>query len=375
MSDHVHNNQQHGNEDSDAGEPRRKQQKFNEDDDEVSEPVSFTNICNEMVDRIFDFLDAENLLMVAGTCKKLQTAAIAKYRQKYGQKRVDLALLPIGRMYGIDGIETASEIRVFGLKFHLPFLRIFGAGFSTLSIGSGRGVSLEHENYVDQYVNQYCVNTLTSIRFTQKSSFFIDNFANPFTNVKEVYIGHLQLGQHLPLIRNAFPNVNDLFMYDVSIDEQFMAVSFPKLEELSINGYKNFTMRGMLALLHANLQLKCFWLYANEPLLLNEILDMIAENPSITSLRFESGSDCLVDTIDLWRLSIERPSIVSLDLKQHLMDVPDVIMFIRQQQSLQRICFKTFDQTDYDRLKDALGDEWQFYPNLNGNYKFLTLTR
>lgn len=381
MDDQQVNYNQNRDRDDDNGEPSRKNQKL--DTDNAPEPKSITNICIEMVDRIFDYLNIESLLNVAQTCKRLQTAAITKFRDKHGQKNVDLKIVRYGGSASItihhDAIDVSS------LKFCLPFLRVFGAEFSTLSIKAYH-LSRVHHSYLDQYINKYCAKTLASIRFVEKSSFSIDNFPTPFTSVKDVYIGHSNLGQQLPLIAQLFPNVNHLFMYGVSIAENFTAVSFPQLENLVMNDYENFTMDGVLHPLHANRQLKCFQLSLktrfHELIDLNVILDMIAENPSISKLCILNGDNIFVDPVDLLRFANERPSMIDVDLKRCFMIVDDVIMFIRQQPILKRICFKVHDHTDYDHLKDELGDEWRFhhtfFDNNNPSYPFnhvVTMTR
>lgn len=48
---------------------------------------AITNIYYDCLEQIFDFLDLESLLNVAGTCKRLQIAAAAKFTDQYGEKR------------------------------------------------------------------------------------------------------------------------------------------------------------------------------------------------------------------------------------------------------------------------------------------------
>lgn len=55
---------------------------------ENEEVKSITNIYYDCLEQIFDFLDLESLLNVAGTCKRLQIAAAAKLSDEYGGKPV-----------------------------------------------------------------------------------------------------------------------------------------------------------------------------------------------------------------------------------------------------------------------------------------------
>ena len=178
----------------DNGEPARKCQRV--DNVEAPEPRSITNICYDVLERIFEFLDIESLLNVANTCKRLQIAAAVKFGDEYDKKAIRLEI------EGQNQITVNQYfISVCGLKFCLPFLRCFGATLTHL------GVTSINNDYVDQYINKYCANTLKKIRFTEKTSLSAENFPLPFPKVKDVRIIRSDLGKHLPLISQFFPNL------------------------------------------------------------------------------------------------------------------------------------------------------------------------
>lgn len=56
--------------------------------DKIAEAKTIDNLCNELIDRIFDFLDLKSLLNVTGTCKRLQIAAASKFNVDHGKKHV-----------------------------------------------------------------------------------------------------------------------------------------------------------------------------------------------------------------------------------------------------------------------------------------------
>lgn len=89
-----------------------------------SEVKTITNICYDCLERIFDFLDLENLLNVARTCKRLQIAAAAKFSDVYGKKR---NFIKVYRYFLNEGINFLNPnlIEVNGLESCLPFLRCF----------------------------------------------------------------------------------------------------------------------------------------------------------------------------------------------------------------------------------------------------------
>lgn len=87
----------------------------------IATRASITTIYHDCLDRIFDFLDLESLLNVAGTCKRLQIAAAAKFNDEHGKKSVSLSLR---NFYG-DLAEfdvSSNHIGVGGFKLCLPSL-------------------------------------------------------------------------------------------------------------------------------------------------------------------------------------------------------------------------------------------------------------
>lgn len=345
---------------SNNGEPSPKRQKHNNNTD-APQPRSITNICYDVLERIFEFLDIESFLNVANTCKRLQIAAIAKFHDDHRNKQINLDVTRYSR---ISYSANDKDINVAGLKYCLPFLRCFGAKCTILSITTSHDAyQSQHNDYVDQYITKYCADTLKSIRFVEKPSFKKRNFPRPFKSVTDVYIGHMNLRYDLPLIGNLFPNAHHLVMYSLSIDKDSTAVSFPHLEDLAMNDCKNFTMTGLLNLLHANRQLKKFQLQVSnqhEPMTMSVLSNMIAENPSITKFWISSRYEIPVTTNELSQFANERSAMIDLDLPRYVISVEDAVQFIRQLHSLKRFSFKLRGRTEYDRLVEQLGNEWKY---------------
>ena len=349
----VLNNRGHDSDD-DNGEPRRKVQRLdNTNAPNAPEPKSITNICYDVLERIFEYLDFASFLNVADTCKRLQIAAIAKFHDDHCNTQITLTDAPLNRItYSRDD----SEIRVCGLKYCLPFLRIFGGKCLSLSISSSL------YGHLEQYITKYCANTLASIDFNSEHALKIHNFTKPFKNVQDVYIGFSDLGQSLSLVRNLFPNVYQMEWYGISFDENFSAVSFPELKDLAINGYQNFTMNGLSNLLHANRQLnslRVLFPVRFESITLRTITNMIAENPLITNVWISSRPEINVSTNELWQFANERPSMIELNLPRYTIEVDDVVLFIRQMHSLKQFWFKLKDHNECDRLVNQLNNEWK----------------
>lgn len=119
--------------------------------------TTITDICNELVDRIFDFLDVQSLLNCAQTCTRLQIAAAEKFGHDFGNDCVDMSYFPTEKpeVYRMSyGQKFGNATRVTGLKYCLKFLRCFGTKISYLYLMTKNDEI--YDKYVIQYVNQYC---------------------------------------------------------------------------------------------------------------------------------------------------------------------------------------------------------------------------
>lgn len=233
------------NAETDDEQPQRKQQNGDEEAVLEAEPNGITNICFELLDRIFDTLDMISLFNVAQTCKRLQIAAAAKFETKFANQYFNFDL------------KTKKK--------YFAFLRCFGSKLSRLRVKSS-STNARYENFVDQYINQYCANSLIYISFERKHEFSNDAFKNPFTYVEIINAIDCNLTKQLPNFVKWFPNVNQLNIRNFSIDShsEFSSVSFPHLKHLTIHiagskysGVRKYPGIGFEKLLRANQQLQC----------------------------------------------------------------------------------------------------------------------
>lgn len=119
------------------------------------------------------------------------------------------------------------------LKFCLPFLRCFGAKVLGLIFESNHAID-KRIDYLDQYINQYCADTLCQLTFLYDKTFAIGNFPKPFKNVKNIELFCVNLGKNLLILANIFPNPSHLTMTHVFIDETAIAMSFSHLKCLNL---------------------------------------------------------------------------------------------------------------------------------------------
>lgn len=321
------------------------------------EPKSITNIHYDCLERIFDFLDLESLLNLANTCKRLQIAAAANFGEVHGETRIGLYF----DSYYEEGIHLFySSIRVIGLKFNLRILRCFGTKVSHLLIYHASS-KFEYNEHLRHYINQYCANSLKSILFWSNSDWFMKNVTVPFKMIENVAYFLAELGAQLHKFSECFPNLRTLDIYDVAVDGVATGIQFQHLEHLIISsGHRNFGTESIMNLLHGCPKLQTLNIDMDQDTTLNELLNMINENPLITKLTmYNKGPAKYVNQNDLIRLASERPSMIELNLPSHRIALGDLIILIRQLESLKAFQFVFNDDSEYEQLVSRSDSQWK----------------
>lgn len=370
---------------SDSG-PSQKQ-------DEDEEVKSITNICYDCLERIFDFLDLESLLNVAGTCKRLQIAAAAKYNDEYGPLPVHLhPFIRSGVTFGQPepGVRTNnSAIGVSDVKFCFSFIRCFGAKILDLTLYYNGKMNAK-SNLLSQYINQYCALTISRITFSgtfalgprSRPTFpFVDNFLKPFksVNVLELMTGKLE--SQLPCLVYLFKNIDRLELSNVVIDGTAIEVTFPHLTDLRFTFDDNhpdyMITENVKKFLHANQQLQRFELTTGaEIITLNGLLHMIGENTSISKLKLNLKHNFTdVNAVELNRFVQEHPSVEELFFEDYRFSADNALVFIRQLSSLKFFQFRVKKQPERQikrRLLDQLDNKWQH--SILKRFDWITIT-
>lgn len=320
------------------------------------EAASIENICYELLERIFEFLDPHSLLKVAGTCKRLQILATEKYAQKYGDKPVCL----------ISNTKSCFDRKIMDVRLHndyihvrgpsiFAFLRCFGAKISNLTVGYTN-------NYVTKYINRYCAGTLTRIEFhrNKKETFVKKNFSKQFKMIEELAITHSNriFGKKFPNIVNWFPNVRRLKIHTSSINSDFTAATFPYLEHLEIYDVNNGniltaqTEKYIVSLLHANQQLQSLDLICQVKSI-SHLLDIIKETTMIKKLNAPPCSSSFVSSSELSRFVKEHPLTVDLSVENYLKG-DDVVEFVQKLNWLRSLQFRLRDHIEFNQIYDQL---------------------
>lgn len=335
-----------------------------------------TDICYDCLEPIFNFLDLGSLLNVAQTCKQLQIAAAVKFGHDFGKKIIYLNVC--GRPAVKSGFifELKTE-EVFGLKSSLAVLRCFGGKISYLSV---HYKNPEPQNdYLIRYINQYCVDSLTEIRFTSKKRTFLnESFPRPFKNVKQLTMQYSSLGNQLPIIANWFPNLRHLKLYAVSVDKT--CVYFPHLEKFTIgvNDKRRdyFSYKNVVDFLHANRQLPMLNIHYPGDIKPRTIFNVNSGNSFISKFSL-SWSDTNINMAEIIRFIDDHPTIVKLKLRNLTFKADDAIFLSRQLTSLKYFRFSLKNLVEFDHFLSQLASEWQHemsYTNIKDKYIFLRVT-
>lgn len=132
-------------------------------------------VCLEFV---LENLNIGNLLHVADSNKQLQLAAASVFSRKFGQRKVLLTdIYPKYRTL----FERDGTIVVGGLKTCLQFLRCFGKLVKMLDI-SFVDSSKKHHFLMDEYINQFCADSLIKLSVYGRLTSLMDDIKKPFSS-------------------------------------------------------------------------------------------------------------------------------------------------------------------------------------------------
>lgn len=358
MADLLRNsNKRHQHEISEEPEAKKREPIGGEVN--ATDTESITNICNELIERIFDFLDLQSLLNVAGTCKRLQIAASAMYGQKFGRCTTNLCPAnAYGDRLPKQGIRLFNNngVEVFG-RTALPFLRCFGGHIS------GLVVNALYKGNVIRYINQYCADTLTTltIRNFDTESFTIESCPKPFKMVEEVDVD--PLSKQFSNFAYWFPKMRILHFSTTRFDFDISSAVFPHLEELmcgaALGSYSE--KRRMESFVRANQQVRSLDITVKKPLF-SDLLKMISGHTMISNLevKYPLENSKHVKRVQLLRFAKQHRMLVRLNFLSFLLKADDAVALIRRLNSLKFFRFGIKNRAEYNNLVNQLQHEIGF---------------
>lgn len=318
-----------------------KRQKLDPAEKSVHES-RITDVVDDCLTKIFELLDFESLLNVAVSNRRLQAIAGSVYRRKYCTKRVFIN--PYSTYAESDELAPTVSLIIThsNLNTCFQFLRCFGDSISKMNISYPpciKSVRSKHYAYVDQYINLYCADSLTSVRYEQRPAFRIETMKKPFSKVESLCIERSNLDEQLPQFLDWFPNLRRLKLFANTVNRRYIEVSFPHLEHLSVEmsdnemSAVNFSKKNLADFLRVNSQLKSVEILMDlrKPFKFDELLPIIENNPSISKLSIPfNGAYRTLNGAELSKLAALLPSIEELHLPRYLIGADDAVNFMSQ---------------------------------------------
>lgn len=171
-----------GNETLDAGPSSKKQRIDDAANDAIPNgPMKITDIEIKCLEKVFKYLDMNDLFNLAEANTWLRRAVQQVYKEKSISK-VKM-LHNEGRRLSVKD----EELRVNGLETQLRFLRYFGHLITSLAIDYDQ-IAENCRTYMDQYINVYCADTLIELCLWGADESVFEELKKPFKQIESVSV-------------------------------------------------------------------------------------------------------------------------------------------------------------------------------------------
>lgn len=357
---------------------QQKQEEKEEEEEMVAPSASLDGLHTYCLELILKQLDLESLLNVAGTCKRLQVEAISVASMKIGAEEV--TLYHNHNISSSIGFREDATNTINGLAQCLAFLRCFGAHISNLY---DAWIPLRKYNnmprykcctVLDQYINEYCADSLDTITFENKAAFPTKKLKKAFTKVQTVGLISCGVANTLPCFTNWFPNLRCLKIYatcKIQLSDD-LQLYFPHLQQLAFPMMDGDEYKlGAKNLLRMNPQLQTLQIDCNSCMTVTDLLDVISENATIVDLNISN-----LKTDDNWvckahivsaHLARNHPLLISLDLDEWGLACFGAMYLISHLEQLKE--FRTNNHREY--LSSRLNSEWEEIGEISGKCRFV----
>lgn len=199
-----------------------------------AEPISLTKITDlntNCLKHIFMKLNLNDLLSAVDSSKHFKESVEWVYKHEYDKMRVSISairrsLTLVEVNFGFIILSDLSKI--------LRLLRCFGHLIAELKIVYDR----KSWPMIDQYVNEYCVNSLKEIELCKATKDAMENITKPFLEVKVVKLMDGVMGKNLTDFNKWFPQMQHLEFWcpDLIINRNNIEKYFSNLEHMTIGG-------------------------------------------------------------------------------------------------------------------------------------------
>lgn len=199
--------------------------------------IKIDDVNLDCLEHVFRLLDLKDLINVAEANKQLNAAAGLAFNHKYGKLYVLLRNEKPKQGPPVEIYEDRNFISVNNRKFTFKILRLFGHYISEVSIDAlypdANRARVNYDRIV-QYVNEYCLESLTSFRVLRHPKNVLNALKKEFKNVEDVRMsgGRIQ-SEILFQINQWFPNMRRLKLHPIRFPD-LKSIKFEHLEDLSM---------------------------------------------------------------------------------------------------------------------------------------------
>lgn len=341
-------------------------------------PMKITDMNDDCLEKTFMHLDLVSLFNVSVASEWLRPAARIVYRRRFGTKLIHILGDPVCSS-AVGPLEMDKRIKVRGLKACLQYLRCFGPSVSKLLIRYDDW-NTEQCIHIHWYINNYCAESLKTILFMDKPiSVTINRFVKPFVNIQRVEVYNGDLGNQLASFPQWFPNLKDLRLFNVHMDNSGIAMPFDRLKRLHVDmAFGNLNNISQLLTLCRQLRSLIYSMSSRCGPNMTQVLNMIKNNHDIRTLIVSNFTWIGVDPLEMHRLFDEHSALRELDLSCYKFTAVSAITMIHQLGSLRKIRLGMSNALECDRFVSELNmiGQWQHssYTDFE-NHRLIILNR
>lgn len=326
--------------------------------------MKITDLNNDCLESVLEYLELQDLLSVADTNKCLNIVANYVFRRKHNDKMVHIPVVRISwdRRLKFD-INSFGFIQISDLRTILTFLRCFGCFVSHITFKFSLNIQIsnnfarnyfESNQHVMLYINEYCSGTLKEIVIKNGPKDWDKNLKKPFSMIKGVEL--VECGRaDAESIKSIFPQVERFKIVNSDFRKRKSksmdsATKLKSVKQLSISGSTSLKLPFTFGKLRT--------LTVGHSVALDKyFFRMIDENPKIHNLdvRTEALSEVhQLNIADSLRL------LDTLYVQCTLTD-DEAVNFVANFGNLKYFQFKLSQQIEFDDLQTRLNSEWHPY--------------
>lgn len=345
-------------------------------------PLKIIDLNDDCLEKIFHQLSILDLFNVAVANEWLRPAAGNVFRRRFGHTTI--VFNANQQHYYSDYQHSDGEFfQINDLKSFLQRIRCLGSSIANLKIVYC-DLDKNQCDYIDQYLNEYCAESLENISFVNRTSDFIRNFEKPFVGVQRVTVLDSCLGNKFAYFPQWFPNVRHLELQNALMDDRSIEMPLQHLQHLDIDVNNGTLSYGFTKKEAARLVRLCpllesleIRMRADHGMTMTTLLNTIKGNPLINKLivqmdRFWTD----VKRCEVKRLTDEHTGLVELEVDNYRLTADIVNTLIRHLHGLRKIQFQ-MKENETERFLHGLDLGWQtkIRSNIHRNFHILTLQR